>query len=410
VSGLGLVRSRATPIAVARIVSAGLAAVLVFVTSAVLSPATRGEFAALQTAVILLATTAGLSLPLGVSVVVGARADTSRQAALASLAGSVVIAVLFVPLGLAVAGPTGITQGTATAVALLAATTAGYGGLQGIPIGLGRTRPYAVSDVVRSICSLAAIAIGLGAGVRSPGALVAIWGAGPVAGAIAIARLPTDTPASAAPWRETLGTIVRRSLRAHPANLAGLAVARLDIVVLAAVSTHPQVAYYSLAVVIAEAAWLMPSALAVTSLSDFVRLPGDDAWHAAQRALRNTVTVAGVSGILAAGGGVVFTLAFLPHAYHAALVPLAIALAGAIPYSVGHVVSPYLVTAVDRPGTATAIALATLTVDLVLVLLLGGPLGAIGAAVASTAAYVLHAGLNLAALRRPGPTPPSAPR
>ena len=135
--------------------------------------------------------------------------------------------------------------------------------------------------------------------------------------------------------------------------------------VLAAVSTHPQVAYYSLAVVIAEAAWLMPSALAVTppprtscASRATTRARG------AAGALRRTVAVAGASGVVAAAGGVGGMLALLPHAYHAALAPLAIVLAGAVPYSVGHVVSPYLVTAVDRPGIATVIAVATLTVDI----------------------------------------------
>jgi len=397
---LSLLHTRPAPVAIARIVSAAMAALVVFVTSAVLTPGVRGEFAALQTAAILLATAGGLSLALGVSVAVGARPDSARQATFVSLLGSLVLAAVLVPVGLAVAGPVGISDGAATAVALVAAVAAAYAGLQGVPIGLGRTGLYGATDVVRALASLAALAIGLAVGMRSPGGLVAVWGAGTVAGSLAIGWLPWRMPHSERPLGETVRLVVRRSLRAHPTNLAGLAIARLDVVVLAAVSTHAQVAYYSLAVVIAEAAWLMPSALAVTTLSDFVRLPGTQARDAAGRALRRTVSVAGVSVVVALAGGIVATLLVLPHAYHHAIAPLAIALAGAVPYSVGHVVSPYLVTAVDRPGLATRIALATLAVDLLLVLAIGGPLGAIGAAVASTVAYGLHAALNVAALRR----------
>jgi O-antigen/teichoic acid export membrane protein len=396
---LALLGTRPAPVALARIVSAAMAAVLVFVTSAVLTPAVRGEFAALQTAAILLATTGGLSLSLGVSVAVGARADTARQATLVSLLGSLLLGAVLVPIGIALAGPLGISQATATAVGLVAAVVAAYAGLQGVPIGLGRTALYGATDVVRAVGSLLAVAVALAAGVRSPGGLVAVWAAGTVVGGLALAER-LRMPRGGARWADTVRLVTRRSLRAHPTNLAGLAVARLDIVVLAAVSTHAQVAYYSLAVVIAEAAWLMPSALAVTSLSDFVRLPGSAAHAAATRALRRTVGVAGVSAVLALGGGVVATLLVLPHAYHHAIAPLAIAIAGAVPYSVGHVVSPYLVTAVDRPRVATAIALVTLAADVLLVLLLGGPLGAIGAAVASTVAYGLHAALNVSALRR----------
>ena len=164
----------------------------------------------------------------------------------------------------------------------------------------------------------------------------------------------------------------------------------------------PQVAYYSLAVVIGEAAWLLPSAFAVTSLSDYVRLPGERAWQAARRALQRTIAAAGASGAVAGAGGVLAIVLLLPDAYHASIGPLWIVIAGTIPYSVGHVASPYLVTAVDRPAIATAIAAATLVVDLVLVAVLGGPRGAVGAAIASSVAYTLHAALNLGALSREG--------
>jgi len=382
-------------------VSAGLAALIVFVSSAVLTPSVRGEFAALQTAAILAATVGGLSLALGISVVVGQRGAAARPAAALGIAGSLVLAVVLVPAGLLAAPALGVGGATATAVALTAATVAAYGALLGIAVGLGRMAYYGGADVARAVAAMIAVVIALAAGVRSPGLLVAVWAAGPITGIAALGRLAAG-PAEGS-FGEVARVAIRRSLRAHPTNLAGLAVARLDIVVLAAVSTHAQVAYYSLAVVIAEAAWLMPSALAVTSLSDFVRLPAAEAWQAARRALGHTLAIAAVSGMLAAAGGAAAILVFLPSAYHAALVPLAIALAGAVPYSVGHVVSPYLVTAVDRPQIATAIAVVTVALDVLLVLLLGGPLGALGAAVASTASYGLHAGLNVGALRRVQP-------
>jgi O-antigen/teichoic acid export membrane protein len=398
---LPLLRTRAAPVAAARIVSAGLAALIVFVTSAVLTTSTRGEFAALQTAAVLLATLGGLSLALGVSIVVGERAEAARPAALLSLLGALALGVVLVRVGLLAAGPLGVSRATATAVALTAATISAYGGLQGIAVGLGRMRYYGGADVARALAAVIAVIAALAAGVRAPGALVAVWAAGTAVGVVALLRL---APRGSAPsLREVARVAVRRSLRAHPATLAGLAVARLDIVVLAAVSSHPQVAYYSLAVVIAEAAWLMPSALAVTSLSDFVRLTPADAWQAARRALRRTLGIAAVSAVLAAAGGVVAILLFLPGAYHASLAPLGIALVGAVPYSVGHVVSPYLVTTVDRPGLVTLIAAITLAVDVALVLVLGGPLGAIGAAIASTASYAVHAALNAGALRRAQP-------
>ena len=400
---LSLLRARAAPVAVARVLSAGLAALIVFVTSAVLTTGGRGEFAALQTAAVLVATVGGLSLALGVSLVVGEHRAAARPAAGLALLCAGALAVVLVPLGLVFAGTLGVSDATATGVVLVGATIAAYGGLQGLAIGTGRMRIYGAADVARATCAMAGVVVALAAGVRSPGTLVALWSIGPIVGALALLRLArAGDPLEARP-RAVARRALRRSLRAHPSSLAGLAVARLDIVMLAAVASHAQVAYYSLAVVIAEAAWLVPSALAVTSLSDFVRLAPDSAWLAARRALRRTLRAAGASAALAGAGGVLAILLFLPAAYHAALVPLAVALLGAVPYSVGHVVSPFLVTAVDRPALVTKIAGATLALDVALVLALGGPLGALGAAIASTCSYALHAVLNARALRRARP-------
>jgi O-antigen/teichoic acid export membrane protein len=380
--------------------------VVVLLTSAVLSPAGRGELAALQAAALLLATAGGGSLSLGVSIVVGKDEAAAARAGALALATSALLAAVLTPLAAALAGPLGVSTTAAVVTALVAATIAGYGTLQGLPIGLGRMLPYAFGEGARAATSLTAIGIGLAAGVRTPGALLALWGAGPLAGVVPLLRQAAGR--TGGPPLRTVGReAVRRSLRAHPTNLAGLAVARLDIVVLAAVSTRPQVAYYSLAIVMAEAAWLLPSAFAVTTLSDFVRLPGQEAWRAARRALPRVVAAAGASGVVAGAGGVLAIVLLLPDAYSASVAPLWIAIAGMVPYSVGHVVSPYLVTAVDRPALATGIAAVTLVVDLALVVVLGGPQGALGAAIASTVAYAVHAALNLRVLSREGARAPA---
>jgi O-antigen/teichoic acid export membrane protein len=285
-------------------------------------------------------------------------------------------------------------------VAATAATTgvlAAYGALQGIPIGRGRMRDYAAAEALRAATALAAVAIGLAAGLRTPAPLLAAWAVGAALGASVLTRGRMGPPGPHAS-RGIAREAIRRALKAHPTNLVGLAVARLDVVVLAAVSTRPQVAYYSLAVVIAEAAWLVPGALAVSAQSDYVRGDAAAAAEAARAAARRSVAAAAATGVVAGVGGTAVVWLLLPHAYHASLAPLWIVLAGTIPYSVGHVASPYLVTAVDRPRVATAIATTTLVVDLALLAAIGGPLGALGAAVASTAAYACNAALNVRAL------------
>ena len=401
--------SRTSPVAASRVAVAGLAALLVFLTSAVLAPAARGELAVLQSAGLLIATVGGGSLALGVSVVVGRRAGAARG--MAGLAGLFALALGALLLVVAVLRPGGLDLGTGLAVVTAAVLLALYGGLQGIPIGLGALRAYAGADLARGVVSLAAVAVALALGVRDPVALLLCWAAGPLAGALGLlGALPRrrERPTGACGFRAGAREAVDRSLRAHPTNVVGLAVTRLDVVVLAAVSTSPEVAYYTLAVVIAEAAWLLPSALAISAQSDYVRLGPAEAARAARAAVRRTLAAAAVSAVAAGAVGASAIVVFLPSAYEQALLPLAVLLAGAVPYSVGHVVSPYLVTAARAARRSTAIAATTLVVDVVLVVVLGGPLGALGAAVASTVAYWVNAGLNLAALRSAPPSPAAA--
>ena len=262
---------------------------------------------------------------------------------------------------------------------------------------------YAVADVTRATVSLIALAVALLAGVRAPAALLALWGIGPIAGALPLLTLahrrqparprrgarrsarrsaarcaPTPRTWSASPWRGSTSSCSPRSRRG------------------------PQVAYYSLAMVIAEAAWLLPSAFAVTSLSDYVRLPGREAWQAARRALPRTVAAAGASGVVAGAGGVLAIVLLLPDAYDARSRRCGSRSPGWSPTASGTSSRPtWSPRSTGRRSPRRSRASRSSSTWRCCIAL-GGPHGAVGAAIASTTAYALHAALNLGALSREG--------
>ena len=246
---------------------------------------------------------------------------------------------------------------------------------------------YARAEALRASTALVLVGCGMAlAGWRSPAVLVLLWGCGSwtlaTAYILAVCR----------PYRrERVAGFVRaaisRSLRIHPNSVVWLAVQRLDIVVLAALSSHAQVAYYSLGVAIAEGVWLVPGAIAITGLADYSRLGPAEALAVVRRNIRRTLTwsVATAVVLLAAGSGLI--LLILPPAYHAAIAPLAITIAGTTVVSAGQAISPWMASTLNRPGLSSLIASATLALDLGVLVAAAG-LGALGAAIASSVAYL----------------------
>jgi O-antigen/teichoic acid export membrane protein len=262
-----------------------------------------------------------------------------------------------------------------------------YSNLQGIPIGLNRMTTYARGEVLRAVTAVLLVGLGMVlAGLRSPALLIVLWGCGSWSVAMYY-LLAACRPYPRSRIAGFARAVVSRSIRIHPNSVVWLAVQRLDIVVLAALSTHAQVAYYSIGVAIAEGVWLVPGAIAITGLADYSRLEPQAASALVWRNVKRTLAASAATAVVLLAAGTALILLALSPAYRAAVAPLAITIAGTTLVSVGQPISPWIAATLDRPGLSSLIASAALALDMG-VLVAAARLGALGAAIASTVSYL----------------------
>lgn len=383
----GLTRGRTSSVVISRAAVAGSGLFTVLLTSRLLSPDARGVFAALQASINLMGVCGCASLWLGISVLLPHLPAARWSALVLAVTWPLLVSALLAVVLLVFGPPGGIESGVAGAFIAVSLAAMAYSNLQGIPIGLNRMTIYARAEVLRASTALALVGCGMVlAGWRSPAVLVLLWGC--VSWTLATGYIL----AVCRPYpRERVAGFVRpavsRSLRIHPNSVIWLAVQRLDIVVLAALSSHAQVAYYSLGVALAEGVWLVPGAIAITGLADYSRLDPADALAVVRRNIRRTMTWSMATAVVLLGAGSGLILLVLSPAYHAAIVPLAITIAGTTIVSPGQAISPWMASTLNRPGLSSLIASATLALDLGVLVAAAG-LGALGAAIASSVAYL----------------------
>jgi O-antigen/teichoic acid export membrane protein len=383
----GLAHGRTSSVVISRAAVAGSGLFTVLLTSRLLSPDARGVFAALQASVTIMGVCGCASLWLGISVLLARRPAARWAAVKLAVIWPVCLSALLAVVLLVVGPPPGIGTGVAAAFIAVSLPAMVYSNLQGVPIGLNRMTSYARAEVLRATVALVLVGCGMAlAGWRSPAVLVLLWGCG------SWTLASVYVLAACRPYRRErvagfVRAVVSRSVRVHPNSVVWLAVQRLDIVVLAALSSHAQVAYYSLGVAIAEGVWLVPGAIAITGLADYSRLEPAEASAVVRRNVRRTLTWSTGTAVvlLVLGSGLI--LLVLSPAYHAAIAPLAVTVAGTTIVSAGQAISPWVAATLNRPGLSSLIASATLALDMGVLVAAAG-LGALGAAIASSVAYL----------------------
>jgi O-antigen/teichoic acid export membrane protein len=189
--------------------------------------------------------------------------------------------------------------------------------------------------------------------------------------------------------------VLRRSLsygaREHLGNVAMFLAYRVDLFFVAAFAGAKAVGIYSIAVMLAEVFFYLPNAISTVL---FPRLAGSDLSRSgieAARATRVTSFVVGAGALVsiplvAPIIGFAFSSAFLPAApAYLALLP------GIYALCLSKVLSPYFTGAMGKPGLAARAAIIAVAVNVPLNVLLIPSFGIVGAAVASSIAYAVHA-------------------
>jgi len=372
-----------------RLVLALLATVGGVVTARVLQPEGRGTYA-----VVAAVATAALSLGhLSIeqaNVFLWHRGEDRRALAtnalsLGLVAGTVAAAAAWVVVEVLFPGAfPGIAVGSL--VTALAAVPFGMAalylyGLVVLDDRIGRQNAVRLSA---SALQVSAIVVLAAAGRLTPMTVVVIWAvttAVPVIGllpglGVRLRRLSFPLA------RRTLGT----GSRYHLGMVAIFLLWRVDVFLLNALDDRVQVGLYAIAVSVAEFLSLVTGSVAQVALPRQVVGPFDDAAYYTARVARvTTVGSFALVSLIALGGPIAIPLVF-GSSFRGSVAPLLGLLPGLLALGLIRPVTALFVR-LDRPLVVSGLAVTALATNVALNFALIPPLGALGAALASTIAY-----------------------
>lgn len=261
-------------------------------------------------------------------------------------------------------------------------------GLIGVSRGLNRIKRSSMIDIVETVSKLAfmllLVAL-LGGGVR--GAVYAAAAASVCGLAYAVLILPRGTLGRPAFDPAVAGDLVKFGLKGHLGNIVQFFNYRLDLLLVNFFLTAESVGIYYIAVMIAELAWYVPTAVASVLLPKISASTREAANEFTPMISRITVAATLVfSVLLALAAGPAIRLAF-GRGFEPALMPLLILLPGIVVFSVSKVLASDLVGR-GYPLYPTYIAGVSLAATVVLNVLLIPEYQLAGAAAATSLSYL----------------------
>ena len=214
----------------------------------------------------------------------------------------------------------------------------------------------------------------------------AAWVASGVAWVMLIAILAISATGIAVPSLALLGESVRFGIRAWAGGLARSVNTRIDQLLMAYLSTQAALGVYAVAVNVSEALQYLPGAIAMAFAPAVAATAASDRREKTLRTFRGALLITLLTIPPAMLLGALLLPVVFGDAFRASIVPFLILAPGAIGFLVMRVFSSALMGAA-LPGRSSVPPMAALVTGVVLDLVLMPPYGAIGAAVASTAAF-----------------------
>ena len=202
--------------------------------------------------------------------------------------------------------------------------------------------------------------------------------------------------------RRLASSLLRTGLKYHVGMAALFLLRRVDIVILSAYVSRREVGLYAVAVVLAELLFVPSESIAQAVLPRQVRGSLEDAAVYSARVVRvNTFVALTAAAGLAAVSPLLIRVAYGAE-YTDSVVLLAALLPGVVAVGFTRPITALLVR-LDRPFVVSTICVASLAFNVALNLALIPTLGAVGASIASSLAYLLQAGAYTAWVLRSTP-------
>ena len=222
---------------------------------------------------------------------------------------------------------------------------------------------------------------------------VATLAAAAVGGVIAFAtgarrsiRKARELQAVAGSWRETFrfGSVTWLGNLVQEVNF------RFDLLLMGALRGSAEVGIYATAVAIAQTVWVVAAGAGEISFAE-ASAP-NEGWNPRRRALELGLITAGGALILGLAGGLLVPL-LLGHEYQSSVTPMRLLLPGVAGFTVVQVLGN-TIAGRGRPGLNTAIASVSALLTVVGDVIFIPRYGANGAAMVTSVAYLLSAGLT----------------
>ncbi len=357
-------------------------------TARLLGPAGKGAYAVLFTLGLIVGSVAAAGLEFWVAreIARGGPWDRVRSVVRSHLAlMTLVLVLLGALLGTLAVGAGVASAGEVVGVVALAVGTGWFVVLVAIPLGLQQMRGYAVGHLAASVVYLAGVVALI---VFDEAVVALVLGAAALGRWVGVGLVYSRHRLGRARYWDGYRKALRFALPAGLGTLFELATYRVDILVLAALSTTTDVGLYSVAVAYSEVLWLIPNAVSHVLVPHAAETPDP---QSTARVTRTSVLVTAATGaLLALIGSWLLPLLFGDDFSDAASAVPFLVLA-AVLLSLWKLITAYLV-AVGRSSakatTAMTGAVLMLGMDFVLI----PRMGIVGAAAASALGYLVAAG------------------
>lgn len=201
-------------------------------------------------------------------------------------------------------------------------------------------------------------------------------------------------------WNHRIRPLLRFASRSGPAQIAMMANRSLDQLLVAPLLGFDELGFYSLSVVISTIPLSISGAVSLRSFSNMGSSAGFDGESAA-RYMRLTGLIVSAMCLLVAIPSPFFIPLIFGADFHEATIPLLLLLPGSVALCVAQITDQAF-TLIGRPGTASVIELITLICTVIGLALTLGPFGIAGAAAVSSLSYILRLELSRFVLRKYG--------
>ena len=368
----------------ARVLSvAGTAGVSILVSRA-LGPDGRGTYVVPGIAVALATTVfAGLSTAIASSMLKdGAGRGALRAAFVAAIplvaCGIVVTTALTAAMHALWAAPY-----AAAALPFLAISAI----VNGYAYGRKNVRAVAFYAFAAPIVTLSMLAIGFFLRGPSPWVAIPIWVASNVLVAVVGLTIVLWTARSLDRQVVSARPFLKYALAVGATSLVSMLNYRINLYIVAALTSHSQLGFYTTAVSAVETLLIAAQVGSMVTVPHMGSLPKDEAAYLTARCVRNNFALVGACGIVAVIVAPFMVELLYGPAFLPAVTPLRILVLGMVPWSAASIISSYFTLASRRPQVALCTASVSAALCAGIAFVLVQRFGIVGAAIATTLTY-----------------------